>query len=855
MCALLPLPRNAAMTEMHRPTRASSLHTLSMRRAYPAPICEPAARSTSPFGAAVIVCAVVLLLLQRADAQCAANAYSYGSATCATCAPGATFVSASGGCAPAAAPVGTAFYLSGAQAEDVAAFSTVNVPSGIAYSTNPFSSANSALSLANGSYFSAAGTSAPAALPAGGNVAWSASAWVKCAAPATWATALAWGVADDTRGALTPQVVSLAIVSTSQPAVVGVVSTFAGSARQGGLADGQGTQARFGTPCGLAMDALGNLFVADSSHIIRQVSPSGYVSVFAGSGAAGSGNGIGAAASFYSPMAVALDATGSNLFIADTYNHLIRKAVVSTGLVTTIAGTAHNVGCGDGPAAAALFNKPQGLAVDASGNLFIADTDNHAIRRLTPDGIVSTFAGTCGTLGSRAGPGTAARFYYPFGLAFDPSGSLLYVADNYNIIKKVNRNGLVSTFVGILMKSGVVDGTGTASSFSTPKSIAVDSMGTLYVIDQYSHDVRRVTSSGVVSLLAGTVFDYGFDDGGAVGGIPASFYVPNGITIDPSGGTLYVADSGNCIIRKVSLFTALPACDNTWHHVALIYSPSSASAITTYVDGSLVAQLPASITLPSRSASTLRVGWSGDLTTNGGSLFSGSLSDLRIYARALTAPEVVALSQPQAASFPGARLAPLVAPSAGATAYLFSCAAGSFGPPSSIARSAADGGWSFSSPSPSCTLCPAGTAAQQGASACAPCGPGTYSLAGSATCTFCPAGTFGSSAGLATAACSGACAGCAAGSTTSATSSLSCAASGARTVPSALNFRVWPAAHPANTQRVDLAIAPAAACAAQVGSSCAGRASIVIGDTTYFVVGTAADLHVESGEALACSAA
>ncbi len=306
---------------------------------------------------------------------------------------------------------------------------------------------------------------------------------------------------------------------------------------------------------------------------------------------------------------------------------------------------------------------------------------------------------------------------------------------------------------------------------------------------------------------------------------------------------ILVADTFNKRIRAVQYSPfSLQACDGTWHHVALTYTPTPAPSLSSFLDGALVlASAGASITLPAAASSVLTVGWSGDLTANGGSLFAGALADLRIYSRALSTAEVVALSQPPLSAFGGAANAvPAASPSPGATAYAFSCAAGTRGGGgSSLSRSAADGSWAWTGQP--CDYCP----------------PGTYSLAGAAFCALCPANTYGSSAGLATASCSGPCPGCAAGTAyPPPAASLSCASGGARAAPAALGLLLWPAAHPQNNAAVDTIVAPLERCRQLTSAAaCAAAASVLGADgITRYAVGTAAALHLEAAEPLTCSA-
>jgi sugar lactone lactonase YvrE len=322
-----------------------------------------------------------------------------------------------------------------------------------------------------------------------------------------------------------------------------IVTTLAGSGlpgpTNGGFANGTGTSARFNIPQGVAVDSSGNVYVADAlNNLIRKITPAGVVSTFAGSGSRGSMNGTGTAASFAFPTGIALDSSG-NFYVVDTGNYLIRK-ITADGVVTTLAGS--TVGFIDGLGTTARFNNPQSIAVDSSGNIYVAERNLFTIRKITPEGAVTTFAGS-GTRGSSDGTGTSASFYFPMGVAVDSSGNV-YVADQgNNLIRKITPAGAVSTFAGSGSR-GSTNGTGTAASFNGPIGIALDSSGSVYLSE--THLIRKITSAGVVSTLAGTG-SQGSENGE---GTAASFNGPIGISVD-STGNVYVADTYNHLIRKI----------------------------------------------------------------------------------------------------------------------------------------------------------------------------------------------------------------------------------------------------------------------------------------------------------------
>ncbi len=313
----------------------------------------------------------------------------------------------------------------------------------------------------------------------------------------------------------------------------GVVSTLAGLVGNRGNSDGTGSSARFNYPLGMAVDGSGNVYVADSSnHIIRMVTPAGVVTT------------IGGTAGFYNPQGVAVDGSG-NVYVADTGNHTIRK-VTPAGVVTTLAGLTDSFGSRDGTGGGARFKSPAGVAVDGSGNVYVADTGNHTLRMVTPDGVVTTVAGLAGSSGSSDGTGSAAGFRNPTGVAVDGGGNV-YVADQNNAtVRKVMPGGVVSTFAGLAGSSGSIDGTGSAARFVYPLGVAVDGSENLYVADTYNFTIRKVTPGGVVSTLAGQVGSIGSSDGT---GTNAMFYYPSSVAVDGSGN-VYVTD--NNTIRKVT---------------------------------------------------------------------------------------------------------------------------------------------------------------------------------------------------------------------------------------------------------------------------------------------------------------
>src|SRR5438270_613355 len=329
----------------------------------------------------------------------------------------------------------------------------------------------------------------------------------------------------------------------------GVVTTFAGAAGGFGNVNGTGSAARFNNPYGVAATSTGTIYVADARNmVIRKITPARAVTTFAGSattdgGGIGSSDGTGRTARFNYPNGVAV--TGTTVYVADTFNSTIRK-VTSTGVVTTFAGTAGAVGSADGTSA--QFHGPYGIAADKAGNVYVADTLNSTIRKITSAGVVTTLAGTPGVIGSADGPGSAAQFFYAFAVAVDGAGNV-YVADTNNFtVRKITPAGVVTTLAGLAGKHDYADGTGSDAGFGNLFGIAADSAGNVYVADNIYATIRKITPGGVVTTLAGTPGISGSADGT---GSAARFNSPRGIAID-STKNLYVTDQNNQTIRKLT---------------------------------------------------------------------------------------------------------------------------------------------------------------------------------------------------------------------------------------------------------------------------------------------------------------
>ena len=337
----------------------------------------------------------------------------------------------------------------------------------------------------------------------------------------------------------------------------GTVTTVAGVGMMpsNGHADATGpgakaTDARFSLPNKLIVDGSGNIFIADTSnHTIRKISSSGVVTTLAGSpGLRGSTDGIGSAARFDYPTGLALDSSGNNLYVADMLNDAIRRVVIASGQVTTMAGAPGVTGSVDGIGTSARFNRPRSLTVDGSGNVFVADTSNSTIRKIAPDSTVTTFAGVAGSQGSVDGTGTAALFSFPSGLATDSAGNIYDAEAGSNTIRKITPAGVVTTVAGLALASGSIDDVGSAARFNSPQDVTVDSAGNIYVADTDSCTIRKVTSAGVVTTIAGTSRLKGSTDSK---GVQALFNFPTGVSVDRNGN-LFVADTSNNTVRKIA---------------------------------------------------------------------------------------------------------------------------------------------------------------------------------------------------------------------------------------------------------------------------------------------------------------
>jgi sugar lactone lactonase YvrE len=325
------------------------------------------------------------------------------------------------------------------------------------------------------------------------------------------------------------------------PGAVGDIATLAGTAPGFGGDGGPATAARLRTPRTMAADAAGNVYIVDTyNHRIRRVDTQGVITTIGGTGSAGSSGDGGPAvrARFDTPHGIASDPAG-NVYVADPPNQRIRRIDAVTGIVTTVAGSGRSGYSGDGgPATAARVRHPKGVEIAPDGSLYIADNNNHCVRRVDlQTGVITTVAGT----GSRGfsgdgGPATAARLDEPRNIAFDAAGRLYIVDQNNRRIRRVDTDGTISTF---------------ASGFAFPRDVAVDEHGTVYVADEDADRVWRIDPDGSVNVFAGTGSGGLSGDGGPadLGRIQA----PLGVAFNAATDTVLIGDTGNSRIRAVRL--------------------------------------------------------------------------------------------------------------------------------------------------------------------------------------------------------------------------------------------------------------------------------------------------------------
>ena len=338
-------------------------------------------------------------------------------------------------------------------------------------------------------------------------------------------------------------------------AQLGIITTIAGNGTGGYSGDGgAATAAKLNLPTGVAIDGLGNIYIADNvNNRIRKVNNSGIITTIAGNGSIGySGDGgLATTAKLYSPTGIAIDSIG-NIYIADQYNQRIRK-VNTSGIISTIAGNGTAGFSGDGgDATAAKFCYPTDVAIDVFGNVYIVDQYNARVRKVNSSGIITTFAGSgFGGYSGDGGAATAAELMLPRSIATDRSGNV-YIADFHNNnIRKVNSSGIISTIAGNGIGGYSGDGgDATSAEINKPYGVTIDGRNNIYIADYGNNRVRKVSSSGVISTVAGIGTGSFSGDGGAA--TSAELDSPSYVTSDESGN-VYIADNYNNRIRRLGL--------------------------------------------------------------------------------------------------------------------------------------------------------------------------------------------------------------------------------------------------------------------------------------------------------------
>ncbi len=331
----------------------------------------------------------------------------------------------------------------------------------------------------------------------------------------------------------------------------GKINAFAGSGQAGSDGDGgQALAATLNSPAAITFDASGNFYVVEfNSGVIRKIVPSGVISTFAGVRRFSGDGGQALAATFYFPSGVAVDAAG-NTYVCDLGNYRVRK-ITPSGIVSTFAGNGVAGFAGDnGAATAASLNQPSGAAVDSAGNVYIADTVNHRVRKVTAAGIISTVAGT-GTAGSSGdgGAATSAQLNSPAGVAIDSAGNLLIADTGNNLVRRVAQ-GVITTIAGN-RKAGYAGDGGPAKSamLSAPYGLAVDAQNNVFIADSGNSAVRKVTSAGVITTIAGNGKAGNSGDGVLASGV--SLGDPNSVAVDVAGNVFF-ADDATGLIQEIS---------------------------------------------------------------------------------------------------------------------------------------------------------------------------------------------------------------------------------------------------------------------------------------------------------------
>jgi serine/threonine-protein kinase len=330
--------------------------------------------------------------------------------------------------------------------------------------------------------------------------------------------------------------------NTPIPPNIPTVTTFAGSGTAGAV-DGVKAQASFDDPTQIAIDGQGFLYVSDKqNNAIRRISPQGEVNTIVGTGQSGFSNTTGAV-TFNFPNGVAVNYGGNYIFVADEDNNVIRQ-IADQAITSTFVGDG-NPGFVNAPDTAARFNYPAAVAIDSSGNLYVADNGNNVIRKVSSKGNVTTLAGS-GVRGNTNGTGAAATFNQPQALCVDNAGNV-YVADQgNNLIRKITPQGVVTTIAGN-GTAGLLNGKLNDSEFNQPSGIAIDASGNLFVGDTNNNVIRKITPTGDVTTYAGS----GVQGANNAGLTDSNFSSPQGLVVD-TYGRIFVVDTGNNMIRMIT---------------------------------------------------------------------------------------------------------------------------------------------------------------------------------------------------------------------------------------------------------------------------------------------------------------
>jgi len=353
------------------------------------------------------------------------------------------------------------------------------------------------------------------------------------------------GYATNSAGTGYGSVVTFTTLAANSSNNIITVTTFAGTGVAGYM-DNAASGAMFNNPEGVSVDSHGNVYVSDSfNELIREISTTGNVTTIAGNQSAGLVNGVASSAEFYAPSGQVFDAQG-NLYVSDQGNNVIRK-ITPAGVVSNYAGTgqagyrngavdsAHLTNASD---SLAKFNSPQGLCIDASGNLYVADRGNNVIREIMPNGRTKTIAGNA-VKGFIDATDEAAFFDNPTGVAIDSKGNVWVTDQGNSALREISSSGVVTTIFGSPNQENLL---------GYPSAITIDTQGNLYIADETGR-IFEYTTGGVLYLLAGAPASAGFNNG--LGGV-ALFNYPQGIAVDASGN-IYVADQYNNVIRKITI--------------------------------------------------------------------------------------------------------------------------------------------------------------------------------------------------------------------------------------------------------------------------------------------------------------